>query len=142
MPLVEVGRPRFHFMTSTEIIQALILASKKQVWTPLFRKVNCTHRPQNRGGSSAPWFALDEFFDEKFRQARSVMSDDHVLIEQIVQQTAHADRVQFSDIHAYWRGSARAISARDFRRDDLIACHDPVEELAARVFVNRAHVIR
>src|SRR5882762_2708552 len=127
MPLVEVGRPRFHFMTSTEIIQALILASKKQVWTPLFRKVNCTHRPQNRGGSAAPWFALDEFFDEKFRQARSVMPDDAVLFEQIVQQTSYADRLQFAHIHPHWRGSACAIPARDLRRNDLIACDNPIE---------------
>src|ERR1700686_3262938 len=70
---------------------------------------------RNRAGSVAPWFAFDKFFDQKLRQARRVVPDDAVLLEQIVQQTAHADRLQFSDIHAHRRGFARAISTRDFR---------------------------
>jgi len=66
-------------------------------------------KKQDRACSATPWFALDEFFDEKFRQARSVMPDDHVLIEQIVQQTAHADRLQFSDISTRTGAALRAL---------------------------------
>ena len=38
-------------------------------------------KEQDRASSSTPWFALDEFLDEKFRQARRVMPDDAPLFE-------------------------------------------------------------
>ena len=82
---------------------------------------------QDRDFSAASWFALHEFFDQELRQARCVMADDDVFFEQIVQQTADAHRLQFSDIYAHGRSFLRGIPASDFRRDNLIACHDPVE---------------
>src|SRR5258705_11600278 len=88
--------------------------------------------------SATRGFGSDEFLDQKLRQARGVMPDHPVLFEPIVQHAAHADRLQFLYIHEHRGGSARAIAARDFWRNYLFACDNPVEQFAPRVFVNHA----
>jgi len=55
--------------------------------------------------------------------------------------TAHARSPAFSISRAPARLPTRTIAARHFRRDDLIACHDPSNSLRRGVRY-RAHVVR
>jgi hypothetical protein len=71
------------------------------------------------------WY--DKFLHQKLRQARRIMPDDAVLLQQIVEHATHAERVQFFDIHAHGISSARAIPARHFPRYDLLAGYNPIE---------------
>jgi hypothetical protein len=80
----------------------------------------------NGFGLSAGSGALDKFLEQKLRKAYRVVTHDSMLLEQIIEQAAHAEALQFSDIHAYRLGATRAVASRDFGRDGLIACHGPI----------------
>ena len=66
-------------------------------------------------GSIAGRFTFDELFDQKLRESNGIVTHDAVLLQQIIEQAAHAHTLHVANIHANGLGSARTISARDFR---------------------------
>ena len=73
---------------------------------------------------------MQEFFEEEAGQAAGVVAEDAVFLEEIIEDNAEAELLEFREIDYHRFGALRAIAASDIGRDRLPVGDDPIDHAA------------
>jgi len=88
-----------------------------------------------------PRLGAEEFFEEEAGEAASVVADDGVFLEEIVEDDAEAELLEGRNVGGDRFGALRAIAPRDFGRNGLPIGDDPVDDAAGNVFLDGTEMI-
>ena len=73
---------------------------------------------------------MKEFFEEEAGETASVVSEDAVFLEEIIEDDAEAELLEVREIDGDWFGTLRTITASDIGRDGLPIGDDPINHTA------------
>src|SRR5437899_10834160 len=89
-----------------------------------------------------PALAVEEFFEEEAGEAASVVADNGVFLEEIIQDDAEAEILERGEIDGHRFGALGTVAPGPIGRDGVAMGDDPSDDAGRAVVLDRGQMIR